>query len=258
MTGLLRAEWIKLRSLRSTMWSLGLMVALTLGLGALATSLIMGQFDTLSPEDRAHLFADPIGLILQPGATYAQIAVLVLGALAMAGEHSTGMIRASLLAVPRRTPVLLAKAAVLGGVVFVLGELIAFPAFFLGQAILREHVTISLGDPGVLRAVAGLGFYLSAMALVGLAVGALVRHVAGAVAATLGLVLVASGLGELIPGRIGERVSASLPANAGQLILSSGETPGDLLSPWQGIGVLALWVVVLLALAAWLLRRRDA
>jgi ABC-2 type transport system permease protein len=258
MRAIVASEWTKLRSLRSTVWSLAIMVALVPGLGVLATSLYMGQWDTLPPDDRARLLADPIGLILQPGATYAQVAVLVLGALAMAGEHSTGMIRASLLAVPRRTPMLAAKAAVLAGVVLVAGELIALPSFLLGRAVLREHVSVSLGDPGVLRAVAGLGLYLALMSLVALAVGSLVRHVAGAVTAVLALVLVASGLADLLPGRLGDHVAAYLPANAGQLVMSSGAGPATLLSPWQGLGVLAVWAAVLLGLAAWRLRRRDA
>jgi ABC-2 type transport system permease protein len=114
---LLLAEWTKLRSLRSTIWSLAAMVALTLGITGLATALYMGQWDSLPPADRQHLLADPIGLILQPGASYGQIAVCVLGVMVIAGEYATGMIRTSLLAVPRRTPMLAAKATVFAALV---------------------------------------------------------------------------------------------------------------------------------------------
>jgi ABC-type transport system involved in multi-copper enzyme maturation permease subunit len=255
---LMLAEWTKLRSLRSTMWSLGAMVVLTLGIGILATRIFAGNFDTLDPADKAHLLADPIGLILQPGATYAQIAVCVLGAMLMAGEYASGTIHAGLLAVPRRLPLLAAKAVVFAVVVFVLAELVAVPTFLVGQAALRPHVAVALGDPGIVRALAGLGLYLALTGLFALAIGALVRHVAGAVAAALGIVLVASGLAGLIPGSAGRHVEAWMPANAGQQILSSGHDPGALLSPWQGIGVLGLEAAVLLVLAAWLLLRRDA
>jgi ABC-2 type transport system permease protein len=255
---LLLAEWTKLRSLRSTAWSLAVMVALTLGITGLATALYMGQWDSLPPADRQHLLADPTGLILQPGASYGQIAVCVLGVMVIAGEYATGMLRASLLAVPRRTPMLAAKAVVFAALVFVVAELIAFPSFFIGRANLRRHVPISLGDPGVLRAVVGLGLYLAVMGLFALAIGALVRHVAGAIACALGFVLVVSNLAGLLPGRLGEHVNAYLPGNAGQLIMSSGHDPGALLSPWQGFGVLCLWTALLLGAAAWQLQRRDA
>jgi ABC-2 type transport system permease protein len=255
---LLLAEWTKLRSLRSTTWLLAVMVALTLGISGLATALFMAQWDSLQTADRQHLLVDPIGLILQPGASYGQIAVCVLGVMVIAGEHSTGMIRTSLLAVPRRTPMLAAKAAVFAALVFVVAELIAFPSFFIGQANLQRHVPISLGDPGVLRAVVGLGLYLAVMGLFALAIGALIRHVAGAIACALGFVLVVSGLTALLPGRLGERMSAYLPGDAGQQILSSGHDPGALLSPWQGFGVLCLWTALLLGAAVWRLQRRDA
>lgn len=255
---LLLAEWTKLRSLRSTIWSLAVMVALTLGISGLATALFMAQWDSLQAADRQHLLADPIGLILQPGASYGQIAICVLGVMAIASEYSTGTIRASLLAVPRRTPMLAAKAAVLAALVFVVAELIAFPSFFIGRANLHRRVPVSLGDPGVLRAVVGLGLYLAVMGLFALAIGALVRHVAGAIACALGFVLVVSSLTALLPGRLGEHINAYLPGNAGQQILSSGHDPGALLSPWQGFGVLCLWTALLLGAAAWRLQRRDA
>jgi ABC-2 type transport system permease protein len=255
---LLLAEWTKLRSVRSTVWSLAVMVVVSLGVTALATTVYTARWDALEPADRRQLLADPIGLILQPGSSYGQIAVCVLGVMVIAGEYSSGMIRASLLAVPGRTAMLAAKAVVFAALVFVVAELTALTSFLLGRAILRARVAVSLADPGVLRAVVGLGLYLAVMGLLALAVGALVRHVAGAVAGTLGLVLVLSPLSLLLPGRLGQRVSAYLPGNAGQAIMSSGQGSDALLSPWQGFGVLCLWAALLLGAAAWLLERRDA
>jgi ABC-2 type transport system permease protein len=256
--GLLLAEWTKLRSVRSTVWSLATMVVLAFGITGLATGIYSAHWGSMSPGERAQVLADPIGLILQPGSTYGQIAICVLGVMVMASEYSTGMIRASLLAVPRRTPMLAAKAAAFATVVFVVAELVAFSSFFLGQAMLRPHVAIGIGDPGVPRAILGLGLYLSVIGLFAMAIGAIVRHVAGAIAVTLGFLVVLSPLASLLPGSLGAHVNAYLPGNAGQLIMSSGRDPSQLLTPWQGFGVMCLWTVVLMALAALLLRRRDA
>jgi ABC-type transport system involved in multi-copper enzyme maturation permease subunit len=231
---LVHAEWTKIRSVRSTVWSLVVMCVVCLGLTGAATASYMSGWDRLNPADRQHLLADPIGLVLQPAAIYGQIAICVFGVMAIASEYSTGMIRASLLAVPRRTRMLAAKATVAATLVFVVAELIAFPAFFLGQAVLRRHVPIAIGDPGMARAIVGFGLYLAVMALFALAVGAIVRHIAGAIAGTLGFVLVLSNLAGLLPGSLGQHVSAYLPGNAGQAIMSSGHDPGALLSPGRG------------------------
>jgi ABC transporter family protein len=146
----------------------------------------------------------------------------------VARKRAAGMIRASLLAVPRRTPMLAAKAAAFAAVVFVVAELVALSSFFLGQAMLRPHVAIAIGDPGVPRAILGLGLYLSVIGLFAMAIDAIVRHVAGAIAVTLGFLVVLSPLASLLPGSLGEHVNAYLPGNAGQLIMSSGRDPSQL------------------------------
>jgi ABC-2 type transport system permease protein len=256
--GLLRAEWTKIRSVRSTVWSLTALVVISAGITGLATALFSAHWATMSASSRHHLLSDPIGLILQPGSSYGQIAICVLGVMVIASEYSTGMIRTSVLAVPRRTPMFAAKAVVLAGLVFAVAEVLAFLSFFIGQAVLARHVPVSLGDPGVLRAVVGFGLYLAVMGLFALAIGALVRHVAGAVTAALGFVLVLSSLASLLPGSVGAQVSAYLPGNAGQTIMSSGRDTTALLSPWQGLGVMCLWTAILLGAAAYLLHRRDA
>ena len=140
LTDLTSSEWLKLRSLRSTFWTTAATVVVALGMSLLATWLYSSKWDQLSAENRHAMRVDPIGLILQPGMQWAQIAVCVLAVLAIAGEYGTGTIRSSLLAVPTRTPLLVAKAAVLGAFMFVLGEVIAFGSFAIGAPFVSRHV----------------------------------------------------------------------------------------------------------------------
>lgn len=243
--------------MRSTVWSFILLAVLTLGFTTLFTALTASQWGSDSSQD-AETSADPVSTILGSGLFLGQLTICVLGVMVITSEYSTGMIRTSLLAEPRRWRMLLAKSVVFAAVVFLVGELVAFPSFFIGSAILHSHAPVSLGDPGVLRAVIGAGLYLSMLGLFALAIGALVRHTAGAITGVIGFILVLSPLAQLLPGSIGRYVHAYLPAEAGQLI-SYGHTPPDgVLSPWQGYGVFALWTAVLLGAATYLLQRRDA
>lgn len=256
---LVRSEVTKVRSVRSTVWSLLAMVVVSLGFATIVTNVFSSQWDDLDREDQLHAMGDPIGLILQPGAALGQIAILVFGVMVVASEYSTGMIRSSLLAVPRRIPMLLAKATVVAATVFILAEVVAFVSFFLGRAIMADHVPVSLGDPGVFRSLIGYGLFMSATALFAMAIGALVRHVAGAITAVLGLVLVLPNVTPLIPGSAGEYLTTYLPGgSAGQEIMSTGFGGNDLVTPWQGFGVLAGWTAVLLIAGCVALRRRDA
>ncbi len=255
---LVAAEWTKIRSVRSTVWSLVLLVVLTLGFTALTTSLLVNQWAKTDPADRARVVANPVGAILGGGLSLSQLTICVLGAMVIATEYSTGMIRASLLAAPKRLPMLAAKGLVLGAVVFVVGEIVAFPSFFLGSAILHSKAPVSIGDPGVLRAVIGVGMYLCVLGLFSMAIGAMVRHTAGAISAAIGVIFVLPLIALAIPGSAGKHVRAYLPSSAGQLIGSPHRTADDLLTPWQGFGVFCLWTLVLLALAAYLLDKRDA
>lgn len=231
---------------------------LTLGFTALFTALTASQWDQTDPTQRAQVVADPVSTILGSGLHLGQLTICVLGVMVMTSEYSTGMIRASLLAVPKRLPMLAAKSVVFGLVVLAVGEIVAFPSFFMGAAILHTHAPVQLGDPGVLRAVIGAGLYLCVLGLFALAIGALVRHTAGAITGVIGFVLVLSPLAQLLPGDIGTYVHAYLPSEAGQLITYAHGSPDHVLTPWQGFGVFCLWTAVLLAAAAYLLRRRDA
>ncbi|WP_242910354.1 ABC transporter permease [Actinomadura terrae] len=255
---LMIAEWTKIRTVRSTLWSLILLVVLDLGFTALFVGLTVGQWDKTDEGDRASIIADPTSMILGSGFFLSQLTVCVLGVLVVASEYSTGMIRASLLAVPRRLPMLWAKAAVFGLLILVLGVAVSFASFFIGAALMHDKVSVSLGDPGVLRAVVGGGLYLAMLGLFALAIGAIVRHPAGGITGVIGFVLVLSPLAALLPGSLGDHVHAYLPSEAGHLIAQAHQGKDDLLTPWQGYGVFAVWTVLLLAIAATLLKRRDA
>jgi ABC-2 type transport system permease protein len=178
--------------------------------------------------------------------------------LVISSEYSSGVIRASLLAVPRRLPMLAAKIVVFGVLVLALSEIVVFCSFFLGSALLHSHVQVSISDPGVLRATVGAGLYLTVLGVFALAIGALIRHTAGAISTVIGVILVLPILAGLLPGNWGAHINAYLPEQAGSLISHAQQTSSDLLSPWQGFGVFCIWTLLLLAAAAYFLDRRDA
>ena len=251
---LLRSEWTKIWSVRSTAWSLAILVIGGVGLNALLVGLMAAHWNTLSAADRQ---AVTVRGVFGPGLTFAQLPLCVLGVLVITSEYSTGMIRSSLLAVPRRTPVLAAKAAVFGVVAFAAGGLLAFVSFPIAQAMIGSRVAESLGDPATLRAAFGTGLYLAVLGVFSFAVGVMVRHTAAAITAIIVIFVVFGDLSQLLPGSVGRHINAYMPANAGILVTHIRQQAADLLSPWQGFGVLCLWTAVLLAAAGFLLARRD-
>jgi ABC-2 type transport system permease protein len=255
---LVLAELTKIRSVRSTVWSFALLVILTIGFTVLITALTVAGWDKTDAATRAQIAGDPVASILGIGLGFGQLTICVLGVLVLSSEYSTGMIRASLLAVPKRWPMLVAKIVAFTVVVLVIAEIVCFASFFIGSVILSSKVPVSLGDPGVLRAVAGAGLYLAVLGLFAMAVAGLIRHTAGAITAVIGFTLVLAPLASLIPDPAGKYISAYLPTNAGQLIVQTHQQSGDVLTPWQGFGVFGLWVAVLLVVAGVLLQRRDA
>ena len=257
--GLLRAEWTKIRSVRSTVWTLVIFVVVCIGFTALITWLTETHWygPKAAPRD-LRAIADPVGFILGTGVGLGQLAIGVLGVLVITSEYSTGVIRASLLAVPRRLPVLAAKAVVFAVLLIVVTEIVAFCSFFVGSAILHAHVQVSLSGSGVTRSVVGAGLYLTVLGLLALAIGTMIRHTAGAISTIIGIVFVLPILAGLLPSSWGAHINAYLPEQAGTLITHTQEQSGDLLSPWQGFGVLCIWTVLALAVAAYLLERRDA
>ena len=257
--GLLRAEWTKIRSVRSTVWTLVIFVVVCIGFTALIAWLTETHWYGPRAASRdVRAISDPVGFILGTGVGLGQLAIGVLGVLVITSEYSSGVIRASLLAVPRRLPVLAAKAVVFAVLLLVVTEIVAFCSFFVGSAILHAHVPVSLSGSGVTRAVAGAGLYLTVLGLLALAIGTMIRHTAGAISTIIGIVFVLPILSGLLPSSWGAHINAYLPEQAGTLITHTHEQSGDLLSPWQGFGVLCIWTVLALAAAAYLLERRDA
>jgi ABC-type transport system involved in multi-copper enzyme maturation permease subunit len=251
----LNSEWIKLRTLRSTFWSLFAATVATIGLGLLFSWGFAGRLADRRIDGAAVL---AVTVPLRPY-VIAQLAIGVLGVMVITGEYSTGMIRATLSAVPSRLPVLWAKAAVFGMIVLVLMEVVSFLTFLGGQAILSsQHVQATLATPQALRIVSGLGLYLTVVGLLGTALGTIIRSTAGAIAALFGIMLVLPILGEVLNlTSWGKDITPYLPANAGGDLLTNRPDPGSL-GPWTGFGVFVLYMVVAMAVAAYLLKRRDA
>jgi ABC-type transport system involved in multi-copper enzyme maturation permease subunit len=247
-----RMEWVKFWSLRSTAFTLAVTVAVVVGLGAIIAG-VAGK-----PDGPGDDFSDPTQISLA-GVMLAVLASAALGALMSTGEYATGSIRATLAAVPSRLPVLWAKVSVfaVSAYALMLGAVVA--AFLTAQAILssRGHDTAALGDPGVLRALAGAAVYLTGAGLLGLAVGALLRNTAAAISLVVAALFIVPGLFNLLPQSWNENVGPYLPSNAAGAFMSVQATEPTL-SAGAGFAVFAGYVVVLLAGAAVALRRRDA
>jgi ABC-type transport system involved in multi-copper enzyme maturation permease subunit len=194
-------EWTKIRSVRSTVWSLALLAVLFPGFAALFVGLGVAQWDQTSEQDRAQIIADPAAAILGSGFLIGQLAICVLGVMVIASEYSTGMIRASLLAVPRRLPMLAAKSLVFSLLVLIVSLVAAFGAFFIGAELIKSKAPVSLSEPGVLRAVVGSGLYLAVLGLFALAIGAIVRHTAAGITGVIAFVLVLAPVIQLLPGK---------------------------------------------------------
>ena len=266
----LRSEWIKFWSLRSTIWALASTVVVMAAVSYVAVFFTARDaFDpTTTPEDAAPLVAmlhDPS--IVLTGADLAKLVLAVLGVLVVTGEYSTGMIRSTLSAVPKRLPTLWAKALVLTAVTTVTAALAVAVSWLVALPTLHAHaVALDLGDPQTRRILLGGVLYLVAVSLLAFAVGAIVRVSAGALATVLGLLLVVEVLFATVPATFFRNVSPFLPGTAGHQLLASqasielarATSSAPVLDPWTGYGVMLVWVVVLLAVAAVLLRRRDA
>jgi ABC-2 type transport system permease protein len=247
------SEWTKLRSVRSTRWSLLAAVVFTIGIAALACAVVSHHWPHMSLQERADFHP------LEPnlaGVQLAQLALGVLGVLVITAEYSTGMIRASMTAVPRRLPVLWGKAVVYGLVTLVLMVPSTLIAFVVGESIFSgRHINVAFSDPGVARAVIGAGLYLTVVGLFGLGLGAIVRNTAGGIATFAGLMFVLPPLMNVLPLSWNNAASPYLPLQAGEAIMST--TPGNHLSPWVGLGLLGGYAAAAFAIASVLLVKRD-
>jgi ABC-2 type transport system permease protein len=252
---LVKAEWIKLRSLRSTWWTLGAMIVTTIGIGALGCALNASHWSTATVAERAGW--DPTNQSLS-GTIFGQLAIAVFAVLAITGEYSSGTIRSSIAAAPRRTPLLLAKAVVYGGAALLAGEVISLASFFIGQRIMSGRIpTASLGQPGVLRAVLLAGVYLLIVAWISLAIGFAVRHTAGAITAIVALLLVVPGILSALPSSVQNSVGKFLPEQIAGGSTSAVVREAHAFSAPVGLGLLVLYATVALTLAGWSLVRRD-
>jgi ABC-2 type transport system permease protein len=256
---LMVAEWTKIRSVQSTLWSFLAFVVVAVGFSTLIAVVISHDWNAPGNHpNHARLLTDPTAVIFGAGLGLGQLAICVLGVIVITSEYSSGTIRASLLAVPNRTSMLAAKALVFALLDFVISAITVFVVFFITTAILRSHVSITLSQPGVTRAVIGAILYLTVLGLFAMSIGGLIRHTAGAIAIVIAAVIVVPPLVGLIPGTIANHIHGYLPTVAGQLVAQTTQESGDVLSGWQGFGVFCLWTAVLLAACGWLLVRRDA
>jgi ABC-2 type transport system permease protein len=249
-----RAEWTKLRTQPSAFWTLLSAVIVVVGFGIGYSLLRVAR----PPHGAAAMASfDPAAISLS-GVQLAQIAVGVLGVLLITSEYATGLIRTTFAAVPRRLPVLWAKAGLLAATIAAVSVPAAIAAFAGGQSILaRQHLSVQLSEPGAIRAVIGSALYLAVIGLLGLGLGAVIRNAAGGIAALFGLLYGLPLAAGFLPGSMAADVSKFLPANAGQAVTSVHPDP-TMLQPWTGFGVLCLYAAVLLGLSAARMRRGDA
>ncbi|MFI6856697.1 ABC transporter permease [Streptomyces sp. NPDC050416] len=243
----LRSEWHKLRTLRSTWITLVatslLTVAMGMGLAAAYDGTGEGAMDTV--------------LFILLGTQFATINLGVLGILATAGEYSTGQIRATMTAVPRRLPVLWSKAAVLAAIAFPFALLTNLVTFPLAQSFLTgTDQAASLGDPGVLRALAGNAAGLTLLAVLALGIGALLRSVPMAIGAFTGLIMIVPEVLAMLPYEIVDDAVRYFPGKALETLTTAQPLPGTA-SPGAALLAMILWTTVTLMLAAAVLRRRD-
>jgi ABC-2 type transport system permease protein len=254
----LRSEWIKMRTVRSTMWSLVAMAVITMGIAILGTVTVSGGWHTMSLGDR--LSFDPTSRSLA-GLLFSQLVIGVLGVLVMSAEYGTGTIRSTLAAIPNRPLVLATKSVVFAGVALVMGEVLSFGAFLVGQTLLRSpapHATLS--QPGVLRAVVGSGLMIAILGLFALGLATIIRHTAGAITAFVGVLLVFPILVHALPTSSGNTIGEYLPLNISDTMTSVRHTFGQspTLSPWVGFAVVCAYAAVALVAGGVLMARRDA
>ncbi|MET8719001.1 ABC transporter permease [Streptomyces misionensis] len=251
----LASEWAKLWSLRSTWITLALGLLFLVVFGVIAASRYTSM--TGSPRmDRDFARSTALSLSLF-GANFAQLALGVLGVLVTAGEYSTGMIRSTMAAVPRRLPVLWCKAAVYGLVALVVGTVGAWIAFLVGSRIVAgTPAALTLGHPGVVRGLLGAGLYLGLVGVIGAALGALLRSVAGGISVLVAVFMLVPGLASLLPNSWQADLTPYLPSNAGQAMYALTHD-ATTLAPGTGLLVFLGWTALALAGAAYRLRRGD-
>lgn len=257
----LQSEWTKFRTVRSSFWTLAIGVIFSIGFGALV-SLVSANHYKSDPE--VHFNWNPTDRSLF-SLLAAQLAFPILGVLAVTGEYSTGMIRTSLAAVPNRSRMLAAKTLVVTATVLVVSEVVAFATFLIGQALISGKApSANLGQPDVLRAVVGSGLYLTALALLGLGLGVVLRHAAAGIGSFVAILLVLPPIALALPTSWAKPIETYWPTNAGARVGTTGHglerfaVNGSVMAPWTGFAVMLAFVATVLLLGFFLLEKRDA
>ncbi|RZU64861.1 ABC-2 type transport system permease protein [Microterricola gilva] len=259
--GVIRSEWIKLRSLRSTVWSYLIVIAISLGMAFVMSISMVGTMD--SPADLASTpAAQQQELILMAstfGVFFGQLVVAVLGVLVITGEYSTGMIRSTLTAVPKRLPALAAKALVLFVSTFVIGLLSTVGAFIVASIVYGANgASASITDPDVFLSLLGGALYLALVSLFALGLGAMLRSSAGGIAAALGTLLLLPMVLQMIPAEWASDLIPYLLSTAGMGIFGQTSFTGEIDSVIENLLIVLAWVAAALVGAGILLKRRDA
>ncbi len=257
-SSVMQAEWIKMRSVRSTKWTIVAMATIVIGIAIIAGATVSNQWHNFSLLDR--LTFDPTSISLR-GLLFGQLVIGVLGVMVMSAEYGTGTIRATFAAVPNRPLVLAAKAAVFTVIATVVGQVLSFGAFFVGQTLLTSpapHATLS--QPGVLRAVVGGGLMIPVLGLLALGIATIVRHTAGAITTFVGVLLVLPIVVQALPSSINQAISKFLPFQIGDVMTTVAPSVGHstAFGPWVGFALVCAYAVVALAVGGWMMARRDA
>jgi ABC-2 type transport system permease protein len=252
-----RMEWLKLRTVRTPRWIALVLVVSIIGTGVAVLSYYPGHWAHLSAADKAQFDPTNNGFT---GMAIGQLAIAIAGVLVITSEYSSGSIRSTLAAIPRRPLLLAAKAITFGLAALVVGELTCLAAFGIGQyVVLRAPAAhASFADPAALRAVLMMGAYVALIGLLGLGIGAAVRHTAGAIALVVGVVFVLPMVLQAFPASVKDRAGQYLPMLIAENSISTVKPVAYSLSPWTGMFLLCLYAAVALAAGGWVLARRDA
>jgi hypothetical protein len=253
---LVKSEWTKIRTVRSTMWTILVTIVLGVGIGALVTALTRSHWSTMDAGSRFNFDPTQTSLV---GLFIDQFSIGVLGVLVISAEYSTGTIRATFSAAPKRARVYAAKIFVLGVLTFVVAELTSFVAFFLGQFLLSSPAThATLSSPGAFRAVFGGGLFVCVLGLIAMGLGTIIRHTAGAVSAFVGILLIVPLIVQALPYQLSFDVRKFLPDRIGVHMITTKGQEFNQFGPWTGMFILCLYAVGLLVIGLMLLERRDA
>ena len=254
-TRVVRSEWLKMRTLRSSWLTFGLAVLSVPGIGIAIAWSTANDWTHMRPRQQNRF--DPLGDPLS-GFNLSQLAIGVLGILLISGEYSGGMIRATLAAVPKRLPVLWAKLVVFVSITLVFMVPTAIFTFFVSEHLLsKQHIQVSWSTPHVPRIVIGVGLYLTVVAALAVGIGAIVRNVAAAIGVFVAVLLVLPAIASALPQIWADRINKWLPSNAGQALMSI-HSDSTTLSPYRGFIVFCADAIGAVAIAAVLLKRRDA